>query len=240
MKNVLVYGSCVSRDLVALNANKLTCIDYIARQSWISAGTGAISADLNPSLTSAFQNRMLMGDIRSSAIPTLKEKADDADILLVDIVDDRFGVRECNGGFITPSAEFQSSGIGKQLPVGKIIAFGTDDHFELWKSAANIIVECIESLLDKTFVLRTKFTNRSADGVPVPPARGREANEWNIDYDRYYSYLKGLGVKVLELPDELAVSTSEHQWGVAPFHYVNEAYDWWLEKIEQALNQQSN
>lgn len=235
MKKVLVYGSCVSRDLVSMNPEELTCLDYVARQSWISAGTATISVDIRSSLPSAFQNRMLQGDIKSTAIEVLKQKSGDSDFILLDLVDDRFGVRECNGGYITPSAEFQSSGAGTQLSVGKLIAFGTDEHFLLWKSAAQIIVANLGPVLGKTFVLQAKFANQTIEGTPVPPARGRDAESWNTDYDRYYRFLRELGFAVLELPDDLALSTSAHQWGAAPFHYISDAYSWWFSKIQEQL-----
>lgn len=234
MLKVVVYGSCVSRDLVALQRKKMECIDYVARQSWISAASRGLEPTSKTELSSKFQNEMLAGDFRSDAFERLNTNVAGSDLILIDIIDDRFGVYPLEGGYITPSAEFSVSGVRPSLRLGDHIPFGTDKHFELWMVAAQVAKESLRENLDKCFVLGAPFTDVSLDETIVPDALSRNAAVWNQQYARYYDYLVSIGFNVIRLPSKMAVSTKYHQWGVAPFHYVEGAYRWWFDQIMEA------
>lgn len=231
MIKVLVYGSCVSRDLVAIHRDKMECVDYIARQSWISATSSPETPIRDNSLTSNFQQEMLAGDFLSDAPERITEQFDSCDIILLDIVDDRFGIYPLRESFVTPSAEFASSGIRPSLPLGKHIAFGSDEHFDLWTSSARILRDKLGSNINRAFLLEVEFTDRSLDSSVVPKALGKNSSDWNQEYSRYYAFARSIGFQVMNLPSKLAISTKYHQWGIAPFHYVEAAYGWWLDRI---------
>lgn len=235
MLNVTVYGSCVSRDLVALQKKTMNCIDYVARQSLISAASKAQEPMLDTELSSKFQNEMLAGDFRSDAFQRLHTNATESDLILIDIIDDRFGVYPFGESYITPSAEFAQSGVRQSLQLGTHIPFGTDEHFELWMPAALAMKQSLSENMAKCFVLSAPFTDASLDGTIVPEALSRNATVWNQQYARYYDHLGSIGFNVIRLPSKMAVSTKYHQWGVAPFHYVEGAYGWWFDRIVETM-----
>jgi hypothetical protein len=235
LRTVHVYGSCVSRDLAALFASKLECTDYIARQGWISAASKGIAAVRDSQLTSPFQQRMLDGDLTSSALPALEGALADSDLVLLDLIDDRFGVYPVSGGYITPSAEFGASGVRSSLPLESHVPFGTDQHFDLWRQSANRVRQSIGEYNWKTFLLEAPFTESSVDGSQIEPALEKSAQTWNQLYERYYLHARQLGIQVVTLPDAFAVSTPYHKWGSAPFHYVEAAYGWWFDRIQESL-----
>ncbi|MEE2568483.1 DUF6270 domain-containing protein [Pseudarthrobacter sp. J64] len=239
MANAFVYGSCVSRDLVRLFDKDLTCLEYIARQGWISAASSPEVPLDGTLLTSPFQQRMVDGDFASDALTALAQALPDADLVLMDIIDDRFGVYPLGDSFITPSAEFGASGLRRSLELGQHIPFGSDQHFELWCQAAQKVRECIGDYSWKTFLLAAPFTEFSVDGSAIPPALERPSSLWNEQYRRYYRFAHKLGFNVLTLPDAFAVSTPHHTWGIAPFHYLESSYRWWLEEIKKGLNRSS-
>lgn len=230
-----VYGSCVSRDLTVLFASELECTDYIARQGWISAASDGIDAVRATSLTSPFQQRMLEGDMTSTALPSLERALVDSDVVLLDLIDDRFGVYPVSGSYITPSAEFGASGLRSSLPLESHLPFGTDQHFELWRQSAIRVRQIIGKYNWKTFLLEAPFTEWSVDGSKIEPALEKPAKKWNELYGRYYAHARQLGIQVITLPDAFAVSTPYHRWGSAPFHYVEAAYSWWFERIQESL-----
>ena len=234
MIRTLVYGSCVSRDLIALHNDEMICVDYIARQSWISATSTPIeSVDADGiALDSKFQNQMLMGDFASSALTSLNEAMNECDLILIDIIDDRFGVYPLDNGYITPTAEFATSGIRSSLELGKHIPFGCDEHFELWSKSAEKLRSTLDEVIERVFVLSTEFTERSTDDTVVPQALGSSACLWNEKYKRYYLHVKSLGFKVVDLPSKLAVSTPHHRWGIAPFHYMEASYEWLYTRLK--------
>lgn len=232
--DVLVYGSCVSRDLVALASSSMRCVEYIARQSWVSAASEGSAIPIGTLLDSKFQLRNVEGDICSDALNRVEARCDDADILLMDIVDDRFGVLPFENGYITPTAEFGQSGLAKQITLGKHVPFGTDAHFDIWSASAARVQKLLLRLNIRAYVLQTPFTDVSIDRSVVAPALGRGADDWNRDYARYFDLLRDLGFFVIELPEKYAVTTPYHIWGKAPFHYLEHSYRWMLERIGQA------
>lgn len=235
MLNVFVYGSCISRDLVALFEQELNCVDYIARQAWISAASSPSEAAETSQLASPFQQRMLNADFESSALSALTDALPHADFALLDIIDDRFGVYPFGEGYITPSAEFGASGLRHGLDLGKHIPFGTDLHFELWSEAARKVRESVGDYSWKTFLLAAPYTDVSVDGTTIVPALEKPSDLWNDQYKRYYRLAQHLGFQVLTLPDAFAVSTPHHKWGIAPFHYLEASYGWWFEEIRRRL-----
>ncbi|MGP5090691.1 DUF6270 domain-containing protein [Brachybacterium tyrofermentans] len=231
----LVYGSCVSRDLVELFRPVMSCTEYIARQAWVSSGNPSVPLSEPVELESRFQRRMVEGDFAGDAHEQLDAYADKVDVVLLDIVDDRFGVYPVAGGYVTPSAEFNASGLRHSVDLGDHIPFGTPDHLTLWSDAAEALWSVVEKFSDKTFLLGANFTDVSVDGGEVPAALGRGAGEWNDLFYPYYEKAREIGFQVLMLPDAFAVSTPHHKWNAAPFHYVEHAYGWWYESIRRSL-----
>ncbi|MFL0576519.1 DUF6270 domain-containing protein [Brevibacterium luteolum] len=132
---VAVFGSCVSRDTCEyLPSADVVC--YVARQSAIvhlhPAGTGRWPAD---ELNSAFQAKMFNGDMEADAVSRLA--AVEADVLLVDLVDERRGVWQFpDGSYLTNSVEAARAGVETWAPLegARLIPFGTSEHFRLWSS----------------------------------------------------------------------------------------------------------
>lgn len=225
---VLIYGSCVSRDTFEFLPAGHRLIAYVARQSAISVGSPAqgVQADLTE-LPSAFQNRMVAGDVRGDLLDVLTRRSPEVDLLLVDLIDERGGVISIGGGHVTKLAELWSAGGRTATRGGRHIPFGTDEHFVLWVPAVDAIVARIGELdlLAKTVVLRTPWAAQLDDDEPVPvPGWMTPPAEADAQYTRYFEHLLSLGLTVVELPAELARSTTDHQWGPSPFHYTAQAY----------------
>ncbi|KQU68203.1 DUF6270 domain-containing protein [Phycicoccus sp. Root101] len=226
---VLIYGSCVSRDTFEFLPDGHTLLAYVARQSAISVGSPAagVKAQLTE-LPSAFQNRMVAGDVKGDLLDVLGRVAPQVDVLLVDLIDERGGVIAIGGGHVTKLAEMWAAGGRTATRGGRHIPFGTDEHFALWVPAVDAVVTRIAELglLPRTVVLRTPWASLLDDGGQVPvPGWMTPPDEANLQYARYFDHLTELGLSVVELPEDLARSTTEHQWGPSPFHYTAQAYE---------------
>ncbi|GAB3075651.1 DUF6270 domain-containing protein [Pedococcus soli] len=226
---VLIYGSCVSRDTFEFLPEGHTLLAYVARQSAISVGSPAagVKAQLTE-LPSAFQNRMVAGDVKGDLLEVAARLAPQVDVLLVDFIDERGGVIEVGGGYVTKLTELWSSGGAAATRGGRWIAFGTDQHFALWAPAVDAIVRRLDELglLARTVVLRTPWAALLDDGgaVPVPGWMTAPAQA-NAQYQRYFEHLDSLGLTRVDLPEDLARSTMDHKWGPSPFHYTAQAYE---------------
>ncbi len=91
IRNLLIYGSCVSRDIFNLEESrdfKLT--DYYARSSMASLCSEAYENEEALSrIPSAFRRRMVACDF-SKEILSAKDKFAAADVILIDLIDERF------------------------------------------------------------------------------------------------------------------------------------------------------
>ena len=222
VQNILIYGSCVSRDAFEGLDDGYELLGYVARQSLISAMTPGTTLLDGEALGSKFQNRSLRGDLSSNLVPTLRRFASDTDLLLIDLTDERLGVMKLpDDSYITHSHELLSSGrLEKLSKVPKRIDFATEQHFLLWATAATKFSRHLKDigLLDRSLVINNPWATHTESGEPVPKFRLSTA-EMNDAFPRYFNHLRGLGFQIYDLPSEASVSTIDHKWGPAPYHY---------------------
>ncbi|GAA5022829.1 DUF6270 domain-containing protein [Terrabacter aeriphilus] len=232
---VLIYGSCVSRDTFAHLPDSFRIVHYVARQSAISVDAPARGvAEALPALASAFQDRVVRGDIRGDLLKVVSARVKDVDLVLVDLIDERGGVIAIGDGYVSKLAEFWGGGGREVAGNAKHIPFGSDEHFELWRAGMDRVVDGFAEvgLADKVLVLRTAWADHLDDGSPLEiPAWMTRPDIANAQYERYFAHLTARGLPVAQLPDDLARSTRSHKWGPSPFHYTDEAYGWLADTI---------
>ncbi|MFC0675713.1 DUF6270 domain-containing protein [Brachybacterium hainanense] len=233
-----IWGSCVSRDTFGFLPETFRISRYVARQSLISAGTDAsfIRPQLTP-LRSAFQQRMVLGDLSGDLYRALEADADSLDIVLIDLVDERGGVVDLGGGYATKLSEFWGAG-GREASRGAHqIEFGTDEHFSLWSAGARRLVQVLRDrdLVRRTLVLRAPWASSydTGEDLEMPAWMMRPADADQL-YGRYFDHLSALGLRIVELPEELARTSKDHRWGASPFHYQNTAYEHFARAISEA------
>ena len=234
MTNVFIFGSCVSRDTRPFLGDDWKMIEYVARQSLISAASGRTSLTGTSKLTSAFQNTCLQNDFKGSFMDTLEQRAAETDVLLMDLVDERLGVRRTSdGGYITNSWELAESGLldGEENST-TLIDFATDEHFALWCAAADKIVDAIRQAGLPLIVLAPAWAGKAENGGGGFDYRRVPAEVWNSKYERYFDHLQWLGVHVIRIPADEVVASSTHQWGLAAFHYGDKVYETMQSRIK--------
>lgn len=234
--DVFLVGSCVSRDLQGLWAHRFYRRAYIARQSIISATTPAYVFEGEHRLDSAWQHRMVQGDLASNLLTRLAEDAARTDLVIWDLTDERLGVQPLgDGSFGTLTPDSLRSGILEAFEeVGDPVRFGTPEHLELWEHALERFVTLLEALglRSRTFVLRPQWASQDADGEDLEPEGGLSAAQWAETYAPYVALVEAAGLPVLSLPESLVRTHQGHRWGIAPYHYVDEAYTTWAHEIE--------
>ncbi len=238
MAELVIYGGCVTRDTYEDIKEDHTLLAYISRQSLISAGSRPTKL-LKPLPPSAgFEARNFNGDIASSLYGTLERFADTADLFAFDLVVERLGVlRLADNTFVTRSGPLAASGQMENLPAPRSYRFGTEGHYRTWEVAARKFVDVLTrtGLLAKTLMVETPWAKDMDNGQELPLFRGLDPVQANIIYERYYAFLRDLGVRSVRLPDELAVSTDSHRWGAAPYHYVPAAYEWMRDRFLESV-----
>lgn len=147
--NVGVFGSCVSRDTCEFIPEAEVQV-YVARQSAVSLlhphGSGEFALE---EMTSSFQQKMVKGDLAGDGIARIKEIAPSLDLILIDLADERRGFwLYPDGTTITNSIEVEFLGIARQASEAgaKLIAFGTDLHFEMWNKGFRQLMRELSSV----------------------------------------------------------------------------------------------
>ncbi|MGO3366251.1 DUF6270 domain-containing protein [Agrococcus casei] len=240
MTNIFIFGSCVARDTAATFDESFTISRYVARQSMLSAVHGPAQLEGEVELDSPFQTRCVEADVAGDALEALRASGADADLMLLDLMDERLGVYEIDGtAFVTKTWELEKSGILQEQPhTVTHLQFGSDEHFALWKEAAARVAADLKSLGKPALVLAPPLADRDLDGEGLEYLN-QPIDSWNSSFDRYYDALAELGITVLRPPAELGVADKQHQWGLAPFHYAAPMYAWFKSEIMRTVGQLS-
>lgn len=234
---VAVYGSCVARDTVDLaGPENLEVVAYIARQSLLSAEHDASPRfPAEVSIDSDFQRRMMTGDFAGNLRERLEEVAEQTDVLMWDLADERHGVHLFeDGSIVTRSIDIvRQPEVLSVVEGARHIPFGEDEHFTLWAPRAEKLREVLRELglFDKTVVLRVPWALVTTEGKSTPWSMGTNAREANAAYHRYYEHLAGLGFRILELQPLGVLADPEHRWGLAPFHYTQDVYEEIMQRV---------
>lgn len=238
-RSVFVYGSCVSRDAFGpAVSSEFKVVDYVARQSLISAflGPPAGKAELT-SIASPFQRRMVEGDLGGDLAEHLLESTE-IDVLLWDLVDERMGVHLVKGGaYVTNSAEFAGVASEAGLETVRHIAFGSDEHFDLFRRAALKFRDFLKEreLFRRTLLIYTPFSSDIENGVDDDDLQARlddQARDLSSKVGRYVHHLsRYLGFRLVSLPRSRVQVDAAHQWGPASFHFAAPVYELMRETI---------
>ncbi|GIL34735.1 hypothetical protein PDTK01_08110 [Phycicoccus sp. DTK01] len=226
-----IYGSCVSRDTFEfLRPGGYALLDYVARTSLVSAFAPSGLADVGTvETTSSFQRRMLESDWRGGLVPLLESRADQVDVLLWDLCDERLGLRDLGEGrYLTRSVDLISTGVdGRLKDRSVVLELGDPAHRAVWDDALGRWRELLGGLglLDRVVLLAPPWAVEAGDGTPSPTSFGRTAQEANALFAGYVdAAAEVIGCPVVTGDEGAVRSDPGHQWGFAPFHYAAETY----------------
>ena len=169
---IAIFGSCVSRDTANIMP-EAEVVAYVARHSVTSLERphGTTGIDLSE-LTSAFQKRMVTSDLKGTGVETIVKNANNLDVVLLDLVDERRGFWNFpDGTTITNSIEFEACGGARiaRRDGARLIEFGTDKHFDQWQSGFGLLIDRLKNanLWKKTILLDLEWA-AAIDGVRHP------------------------------------------------------------------------
>lgn len=169
---IAIFGSCVSRDSMEFMPEAEVVV-YVARHSVTSLNFphGTDGIDLRD-LSSAFQERMVIGDLSGVGLERIVKGSKDLDAILLDLVDERRGFWLFpDGSTMTNSIEVEFCGAAREARRNgaRLVEFGTDEHFSQWKSGYIKLVEGLKvaGLWDKTILIDIEWA-AAVDGAQHP------------------------------------------------------------------------
>lgn len=112
MVKISIHGSCVSRDIFRFDSkNDFEVVNYIGRNSIISLSYPSVALPAFEKIGNGqelnWDERMIYYDCKKIALD--KIVTDGCDYLIIDLIDERFGILESDKGCLTYSQVLQRS-----------------------------------------------------------------------------------------------------------------------------------
>lgn len=242
IKNLLIYGSCVSRDIFNLEESRdFKLVDYYARSSMASLCSDAYeNSNALSRIPSAFRRRMVACDF-SKEILSARDKFSTADVILIDLIDERFDLITLpSGQLITSSNELAESGLLSDESISgfKVVQHGTTERRELWLQGMRKFFQFLKDLkkIDQVIINKvfwsSKFDTETNTPFPVAHPFIEKANiELAWMYDALRSELRE--DQFITFAPSLLTADENHQWGPSAFHYCKNYY---REALAQIIN----
>lgn len=225
----LVIGSCVSRDTFThLPSDQYSLVEYVARQSLVSAFSPPVTLLEPPTMASRFQQRMVRWDYTSHLPNVLAACAGTVDLVLWDLTDERLGFYVLpDDTVVTRTVDLiAAEADGPVDGAGIFIEFGSDAHFEMWSSAVSLFVEALAEHhpTARLQLLALPWAEFTETGDATPTSFGLSASDANQLLKRYYDFADTVPRVALAGRGSSATASSTHRWGIAPFHYSTDNY----------------
>lgn len=228
-----IWGSCATRDVLESGEHPFE-LEYHARTSWVSQASLPQPPPVPLPEGAGFGHRMVREDLTKEVLADLV--ANQPDIVVVDLVDERFDVVKVHDSWYTMSDYYQRLGLE---PVVREVATATSlyrspERTLQFEAAAALLAPELASALPRSRIVlhQAWYTARTADpAVPFYSTATKHAMSSNEALAAWYSSLRGAfgrRLHVIEPPRELLVGDPAHRWGLAHYHYVPEYYTWML------------
>ena len=242
---VSIFGSCVSRDLLEFNKdNNFVLAKYFARCSVASVISNPIKVNEEEiKLNSAFQRRMVAADLDKRMWQELKNTK--SDYLIVDFIDERFGLGKYEQTLFTISNEMKESQYFSTYE--KIEKIQMDNQYYVdGICLENILQDFWERILelypsDKIILHKARMTDfyYDASGAIRKFDRSNVRNNAHINalLDYMYDYSeKALGNSITVSAQANCYASCNHKWGLAPMHYIDDYYHQVLQIINSKIH----
>lgn len=231
---LILMGSCVSRDIFGPKFengwNDLHIDMSFNRSSLISLNGEPFNIDVtaNPHLN-PFQRRSLSDDLNKTFYKYISRLKYDGHYLLLDFVDERFGLFFYDGKYASISNEFLASKLMDELR-GKIIPRFSEETTRLWKENCLLFIEKVLDVFDPEHIIlhRAFWMERYIDGDDISEFPNQdEIRKQNDLLQTYCQYFEEQcpGIHVLDMYDQGFLADKNHFWGLGAMHYQKEYYE---------------
>jgi hypothetical protein len=225
-KKILIFGSCVTRDLFNFaESQQFQFVDIFARTSPASLMSKPVLPvpDLS-SNDSAFQRRMVAWDMEKYFWDFIKKT--DFDVIVFDFIDERYRQVYCGSGWVTRSNEIVKAKVVDKDDPG----FGWPE--EQYKT---LFIEGLKSIkralisLDREIVVvlnQAYWASHLDTGEQLADYTEPFIKRSNLQLVWVYEQFKAVfpDAAVMCYDDELLRTKKGHTWGEAPFHYRDSFY----------------
>lgn len=243
MSKVAIIGSCITRDLWPIVGAEPSDLLYVSRTSLPSLFArpleGVETALEPPHGLGVFTHRAMVNDLKKRALAALV--AHQPTHIIFDFIDERLDLLSVGGTIVTHSWELDVSGYLAQPAFdGAATISRTSSACDLlWLQAADEMAAFIQStpLRDAVLIVHeaqwaTQYRDTTgelhyfADEVQIFEGKPAAVDEHNAMLDRYQPAFRARLPQAVSIaaPADLQLASSEHRWGLSPFHYIDDYY----------------
>lgn len=233
---ILIVGSCVSRDIFEFcAAPDFIIADYFARTSFASLGAPpTVDNALLGRIEGDFRRRMVLRDMDKSLFTTIQHS--NFDLILLDLIDDRFDIVLRDGGALTLSEEYMGGAEPADISGCRLPNTNPKRH-ELWRQGLSKFLHEIKARgwENRLVVNRSFWALHQQDGQPIARYRRNELRRQNLILTKFYGEIAAAMPQAawLTYPTEILVADRGHKWGEAPFHFVQQVYESGISQLRQ-------
>lgn len=239
MLKVGIIGSCVTRDAFEVTNNVYDVKGaYFPRASLISL----MSKEVEPSPTlinieKQWVKWVLNNDYNKSTLQQLKSIS--PDLICIDLIDERYDLVSINDSYLTRSDELVKYIVDvNNVSIEKILKMGCAETEAIFFEKAVCFCEKINNLFPGVLVVihEARYSDYYLENGNIQKfsEERRFLNALtNARLNIYYELLKE---KIknsisIRLDEQYVVSCKEHKWGLSPFHYINDYYVEFINKL---------
>ena len=238
MININIHGSCVSRDIFRFDKNEqFRILNYIGRNSIISLQYPKIYLEdfenINDYRKLTWEQRMIYFDCKKMAKQIIIKECD---YLLIDLIDERFGILESELGSLTYSQVLQRSEyISKFVPYKiKSVNFSSEEFYNAYKMYSLFLREHFNV---ENIIIHEAYPVSIYMGVDNElhffDSKELEKNKRLYPLlEKGYELLEEFlpEAKILRMPHN-TIADEQHMWGKATVHYIENYYTEMISKI---------
>ena len=235
---LVIWGSCATRDVLEVGRQPVD-LEYHARTSWVSQASSPQPPPVPTPAGAGFGERMVREDLTKEVVADIV--ASQPDVLVVDLIDERFDVVKVRESWYTMSDYYERFGL---VPPMRAVATATSayrspERLRQFDAAVSLLAPELASALPRTRVVlhQAWYTARSADpAVQFYASATKNALSSNEALSGWYAGLRsvfGRRLHVVEPPRQLLVGDPRHRWGLAHYHYVPEYYAWTMAALSE-------
>lgn len=207
---------------------------YSARSSFGSLFAPSPFADhWSANLKSPFQRRTVAMDILKQAIPRLRTI--EPDVIVIDLVDERFDLVANKFGRCTYSLELKAAGL-RRSPQLTFVPSGGSSFMHHWEDGWFKFIETLDAqgLRDRVLINKSYWQYHTESGVPFDARMVDQANEM---FDQMFAVQrKSLSSAQFIEYGNMRKCPDNHIWSPTPFHFDDESTLFSLKAVQDFVN----
>lgn len=240
MTKINIHGSCVTRDIFRFdNEQYFKVVNYIGRNSIISLSYPSVDLSSFNTVRDVrkltWEERMIYYDCNKSALE--KIVSDDCDYLIIDLIDERFGIIESEKGNLTYSQVLQRSKQLNELSPYKVLDIkeNTEFFYNAYRNYAMFLREKFDVrriIIHEVYPVLNYLGNDNKlhlfDENEIKKSK-RVCSKIRKGYELLQTFLPE--ATVLKMPPN-TIAFENHAWGKASVHFTD---DYYIEKLTEIV-----